>query len=63
MDAIPISIEDDAELAHALVDRPWNSTEPAELARLEAQARLIAAACMCLPNCSCRPCAGVRADV
>jgi HTH-type transcriptional regulator/antitoxin HigA len=40
-----ILIDSDAELARArtLVDRLWNSDAPADIARLEAQARLIAA--------------------
>jgi HTH-type transcriptional regulator/antitoxin HigA len=45
MDATLILIDSEAELARArdLVDRLWDSTNPADLARLEAQARLIAA--------------------
>lgn len=45
MDATLILIDSDAELARArrLVDRLWDSANPADLARLEAQARLIAA--------------------
>ena len=45
MDATLILIDSDAELAraHALVDRLWQSDEPADIARLQAQARLIAA--------------------
>ena len=45
MDATMILIDSDAELARAraLVDRLWNSDDPADIARLEAQARLIAA--------------------
>jgi HTH-type transcriptional regulator/antitoxin HigA len=45
MDATLILIDCDAELARAraLVDRLWDSRDPADLARLEAQARLIAA--------------------
>jgi HTH-type transcriptional regulator/antitoxin HigA len=45
MDATLILIDSDAELvrARALVDRLWNSNNPADVARLEAQARLIAA--------------------
>ena len=45
MDATPILIDSNAALARAraLVDRLWNSDDPADLARLEAQARLIAA--------------------
>ena len=45
MDATLILIDSDAELARAraLVDRLWDSSAPADLARLEAQARLIAA--------------------
>jgi HTH-type transcriptional regulator/antitoxin HigA len=45
MDATLILIDSDAELARAraLVDRLWNSNHPADVARLEAQARLIAA--------------------
>ena len=44
MDATLILIDSDAELARArkLVDRLWNSNDPADVARLEAQARLIA---------------------
>jgi HTH-type transcriptional regulator/antitoxin HigA len=45
MDATLILIDNDAELARAraLVDRLWDSKDPADIARLEAQARLIAA--------------------
>ena len=45
MDATLILIDNDAELdrARTLVDRLWDSNDPADLARLEAQARLIAA--------------------
>ncbi len=45
MDATLILIDSDAEFARAraLVDRLWDSTDPADVARLEAQARLIAA--------------------
>jgi HTH-type transcriptional regulator / antitoxin HigA len=45
MDATLILIDSDAELARAraLVERLWNSNDPADLARLAAQARLIAA--------------------
>jgi len=45
MDATLILIDSDAELvrARALVDRLWTSNEPADIARLQAQARLIAA--------------------
>ena len=45
MDATLIVIDSDAELARAraLVDRLWNSDDPADVARLEAQAHLIAA--------------------
>jgi HTH-type transcriptional regulator/antitoxin HigA len=45
MDATLILIDSDAELARAraLVDQLWDSEEPADIARLEAQARLIAA--------------------
>jgi HTH-type transcriptional regulator/antitoxin HigA len=45
MDAIMVLIDSDAELARAraLVDRLWTSNDPADIARLEAQARLIAA--------------------
>jgi len=45
MNATLILIDSDAELARAraLVDRLWNSNDPADIARLEAQARLIAA--------------------
>jgi HTH-type transcriptional regulator/antitoxin HigA len=45
MDATLILIDSDAELtrAPALVDRLWQSDDPADVARLEAQARLIAA--------------------
>src|SRR5580698_5440525 len=44
MDATLILIDSDAELARAraLVDRLWQSGEPADIARLQAQARLIA---------------------
>ena len=45
MDATLILIDNDAELARAraLADKLWNSNHPADIARLEAQARLIAA--------------------
>src|ERR1700682_5343859 len=45
MDATLILIDSDAELgrARAFVDRLWNSNAPADVARLEAQARLISA--------------------
>ncbi len=45
MDVTLILIDSDAELARAraLVDRLWDSSDPADVARLEAQARLIAA--------------------
>src|SRR5712672_3949582 len=45
MDATLIVIDSDAELvrSRALVDRLWESNDPADMARLEAQARLIAA--------------------
>jgi len=45
MEATVILIDSDAELARAraLVERLWNSDEPRDVARLEAQARLIAA--------------------
>jgi HTH-type transcriptional regulator/antitoxin HigA len=45
MDATLVLIDSDAELARAraLVDRLWNSNDPADLTRLQAQARLIAA--------------------
>ncbi|HXY59925.1 MAG TPA: helix-turn-helix domain-containing protein [Methylocystis sp.] len=45
MDATLILIDSDAELARAraLVDRLWSSEDPADVARLQAQARLIAA--------------------
>jgi hypothetical protein len=45
MDATLILIDGDAELlrAQALVDQLWSSNDPADIARLEAQARLIAA--------------------
>jgi HTH-type transcriptional regulator / antitoxin HigA len=45
MDATLILIDSDAEFARAraLVDRLWNSDDPADIARLQAQARLIAA--------------------
>src|SRR5450432_4191044 len=45
MDATLILIDSDAELARAraLVDQLWNSNNSADVARLEAQARLIAA--------------------
>jgi HTH-type transcriptional regulator/antitoxin HigA len=45
MDATLILIDSGSELAraHALVDRLWESDEPADIARLQAQARLIAA--------------------
>jgi HTH-type transcriptional regulator / antitoxin HigA len=45
MDATLIVIENDAELARALalVDRLWTSDDPADVARLRAQAQLIAA--------------------
>ena len=45
MDTTLILIDSDRELARAraLVDKLWASTDPAAIARLEAQARLIAA--------------------
>jgi HTH-type transcriptional regulator/antitoxin HigA len=45
MDAAPVVIDSDAELARAraLVDRLWQSDKLADVARLQAQARLIAA--------------------
>lgn len=45
MDATMIIIDSEAELkrAHALVEQLWDSRAPADIARLEAQARLIAA--------------------
>ncbi|MFZ1095793.1 MAG: XRE family transcriptional regulator [Xanthobacteraceae bacterium] len=45
MDATLIVIDSDAELARAraFVDRLWGSDDPADMARLQAQARLIAA--------------------
>ena len=45
MDATLILIDSDVEFARAraLVDRLWDSNDPADLVRLEAQARLIAA--------------------
>ncbi|MFL5086385.1 MAG: type II toxin-antitoxin system HigA family antitoxin [Xanthobacteraceae bacterium] len=45
MDAVLIVIDSDAELARAraLVDRLMTSDDPADLARLQAQARLVAA--------------------
>ena len=45
MDATLILIDSDAELARAraLVDQLWESDDPADIARLAAQARLIAA--------------------
>ena len=45
MDATVILIDSDTELARArrLVGRLWNSDDPADIARLEAQARLVAA--------------------
>ena len=45
MDATLILIDSGAELARAraLVDRLWESDDPADIARLQAQARLIAA--------------------
>ena len=44
MDATLILIDSDAELlrARALVDQLWNSSDPTDVARLGAQARLIA---------------------
>src|SRR5438445_2197757 len=45
MDAMLILVASDVELARAgaLVDRLWDSNDPADIVRLEAQARLIAA--------------------
>jgi HTH-type transcriptional regulator / antitoxin HigA len=45
MDVTLILIDSDAELARAraFVDRLWDSNDPADMARLQAQARLIAA--------------------
>jgi HTH-type transcriptional regulator / antitoxin HigA len=44
MDATLIVIDSDAELARArsLVDQLWGSDDPADIARLQAQARLVA---------------------
>ena len=43
MDATLILIDSDAELlrARALVDQLWNSDDPADVARLEAQAKAL----------------------
>jgi HTH-type transcriptional regulator / antitoxin HigA len=45
MDATLILIDSDAELARAraLIEKLWESDEPTDIARLQAQARLIAA--------------------
>jgi HTH-type transcriptional regulator/antitoxin HigA len=45
MDATMIIIDSEAELkrAHALVERLWDSRAPSDIARLQAQAQLIAA--------------------
>jgi antitoxin component HigA of HigAB toxin-antitoxin module len=45
MDATMILIDSDAELlrARALVDQLWDSNDPTDILRLEAQARLISA--------------------
>ena len=45
MDATVVLIDSEKELARAraLVERLWDSADPADVARLEAQARLIAA--------------------
>jgi HTH-type transcriptional regulator/antitoxin HigA len=45
MDAMVVLIDSESELvrARALVDRLWGSNDPADIARLEAQARLIVA--------------------
>jgi HTH-type transcriptional regulator/antitoxin HigA len=45
VDATVVLIDGDVELARAraLVERLWNSDDPSDIARLEAQARLIAA--------------------
>ena len=45
MDATVVLIDSDAELARAcaLVDQLWDSHDPGDIARLEAQARLVAA--------------------
>jgi HTH-type transcriptional regulator / antitoxin HigA len=45
MDATLIVIDSDAELrrARALMDKLWDSEDPSDIARLEAQARLVAA--------------------
>jgi HTH-type transcriptional regulator/antitoxin HigA len=45
MDATMILIDSDAELARAraFVDRLWDSNDPTDIVRLEAQARLISA--------------------
>jgi HTH-type transcriptional regulator/antitoxin HigA len=45
MDATVVLIDNEAELkrARALVERLWDSHDPVDVARLEAQARLIAA--------------------
>jgi HTH-type transcriptional regulator / antitoxin HigA len=45
MDAVVILIDSETELARArvLIDQLWDSRETSDIARLEAQARLIAA--------------------
>jgi len=43
MDANLILIDSATELVRALVDRLWESDDPADIARLAAQSRLIAA--------------------
>ena len=45
MDATLIVVDSDAELrrARALIDELWSSEDPLDIARLEAQARLVAA--------------------
>src|SRR5262245_47187860 len=45
MDATVVVIDNESELARArtLIDRLWNSNDPADIARLQAQALLIAA--------------------
>jgi len=71
MDATMILIDSDAEFvrARALVDLLWNSNDPKDVVRLEAQARLISAyeehkwprlSLLCESNTSDSACSSIR---
>jgi hypothetical protein len=64
MDATLVLIDSDSELARAraLVDRLWESDKPADIARLQAQARLIAAYEES-SGLACRPAQSASGDV